>query len=367
MKNHSRREFIMHLGAGMGMLVLPRFPRWQQTVASRPGKKLGIALVGLGNYSTYELAPALMETQSCELAGIVTGTPEKAVKWQERYKISDKNIYNYSNFDAIADNDAIDIVYVVLPNSMHHEYTIRAAKAGKHVICEKPMAVSVKECHEMIDACRKFGVRLFIGYRLHFDPYHRAAMKFRTLGNGRLQSVDSAFAFHIGDPAQWRLKKSLAGGGSVMDLGVYCIQASRYCTGTEPVSVTAVEEKTDAVKFANVEETMRMQLEFPGGPTTTALCSYNREANYLKLTSENDRFELDAAFSYGGISGRTNTGRLYFPPINQQAVQMDGFSRCITEELPSDADGEEGLKDIRVIEAVYRSAATGSKAVVRED
>jgi predicted dehydrogenase len=365
--DYSRRKFIMQLGAGVGILMLPRFPRWQKAVASRPGKKLGIALVGLGNYSTYELAPALLETQNCELAGIVTGTPKKAVQWQERYKISDKNIYDYKNFDAIADNKAIDIVYVVLPNSMHHEYTIRAARAGKHVICEKPMAVSVNECNEMIDTCRKSGVRLFIGYRLHFDPYHRAAMKFRTLANGRLLAVDSAFAFHIQDPAQWRLKKSLAGGGSVMDLGVYCIQASRYSTGAEPVSVTAVEEKTDLVKFADVEETMRMQLEFPGGLTATAMCSYNREANYLKLTSEKDRFELESAFSYNGISGWTNAGKLSFPPFNQQAAQMDGFSRCITDGLPSDADGEEGLKDMRVIEAVYRSAATGTKVAVRED
>jgi len=349
------------------MLMLPSLPLWQKTVATRPGKKLGIALVGLGNYSTYELAPALLEAQNCTLAGIVTGTPEKAVKWQERYKFPDKNIYNYGNFDAIADNDAIDIVYVVLPNSMHHDYTIRAAKAGKHVICEKPMAVSMKECHEMINTCRKYGVRLFIGYRLHFDPYHLAAMKFRTSENGRLQTVDSAFAFRIGDPAQWRLKKSLAGGGSVMDLGVYCIQASRYCTGAEPVSVTAIEEKTDPVKFAEVEETMRMQFEFPGGMSATAICSYNRNANYLKLASEKERFELESAFSYNGISGRMNNGKLYFPPFNQQAAQMDGFSQCITEELSSDANGEEGLKDMRVIEAIYRSVATRTKTAVKID
>ena len=367
MNNYSRRKFIYQLGAGAGMLMLSPLSRWQNAVASRPGKKMGIALVGLGSYATYQLAPALLETQNCELAGIVTGTAEKAVKWQERYKIPDKNIYNYGNFDAIADNDAIDIVYVVLPNSMHHEYVIRAAKAGKHVICEKPMAVSMKECHEMIDTCRKSGVRLFIGYRLHFDPYHLAARKFRTSDAGRLQSVDSAFAFRIGDPAQWRLNKSLAGGGSVMDLGVYCIQASRYSIGEEPVSVTAVEEKTDPVKFAQVEETMKMQLEFPGGMTATAMCSYNRFANYLKLTSEKGRFELNSAFSYNGISGRTNNGTLYFPPFNQQAAQMDGFSRCITEGLPSDADGEEGLKDMNIIEAIYKSAATKTKTAVKKD
>ena len=352
---------------GTGMMMLPIFPRWHRAADLRSGKKLGIALVGLGYYSTYELAPALMETQNCTLAGIVTGTTDKAVKWQERYKIPDKNIYNYQNFDKIIDNDDINVVYIVLPNSMHREFTLRAAKAGKHVICEKPMALSVKECHEMIDSCRSSGVRLFIGYRLHFDPFHQAAMKFRKVAGGRLQAMDSAFAFRIGDPSQWRLRKSLAGGGALMDLGVYCIQASRYCIGTEPVAAMAIEEKTDPVKFAEVEETMRFQLEFPDGFTATAMCSYNLEANHLKLTSEKEWFELQSAFSYGGIRGQTNRGKLDILPVNQQALQMDGFSRCIIDGLPSDAEGNEGLNDLRVIEALYRSVVARTKVDVRKD
>lgn len=365
MTNYSRRKFIKQLGAGM--LIFPILPRWDKATNLRSGKKLGIALVGLGYYSTYELAPAFMETQNCALAGIVTGTPDKAVRWQERYKIPDKNIYNYQNFDKIIDNDDIDVVYIVLPNSMHHEFTIRAAKAGKHVFCEKPMALSEKECHEMIDSCRHSGVRLFIGYRLHSDPFHQAAMKFRTARGGHLQAMDSAFAFKIGDPAQWRLKKSLAGGGALMDLGIYCVQASRYCTGAEPIAVKANEEKTDPVKFAEVEETMRMQLEFPDGFTATAMCSYNLDGNHLKLTSEKEWFELQSAFSYSGISGRTNNGTLDILPVNQQAVQMDSFSRCIIEGLPSDAGGKEGLNDLRVIEALYRSVVIGTKVEVRKD
>ncbi|HLP17949.1 MAG TPA: Gfo/Idh/MocA family oxidoreductase [Bacteroidota bacterium] len=365
MSQYSRRKFLQQLGAGI--ILLPGVPRFVHAAVPRSDKKLGIALIGLGSYSTYELAPALLETRNCRLAGIVTGTPEKAAKWKERYKIPEKNIYNYQNFDAIADNDDIDAVYVVLPNSMHHEFTLRAAAAGKHVICEKPMAVSVTECTEMINACRKAGVRLLIGYRLHFDPYHQAAMKFRMSKEaGQLHTVDAAFAFRIGDPTQWRLKKSLAGGGPLMDLGIYCIQASRYSTGSEPLTATAtIEEKTDPKKFAEVEETIRWQLEFPDSVTATSMCSYNKQANYLKLTSENGWLELQSAFSYGGISGRTNTGTLDFPHINQQALQLDGFSRCITDHLESDADGEEGRKDMKVIEAIYRSAATGMKESVK--
>ena len=142
-----------------------------------PEKKLGIALVGLGGYSSGQLGPALQQTRNCYLAGIVTGTPSKAKDWSARYNIPAANIYNYENFDSIANNPAIDIVYVVLPIAMHKEYTVRAAKAGKHVICEKPMAISVSECEEMIAACRKANRMLSIGYRLHFEPFNKEMMR----------------------------------------------------------------------------------------------------------------------------------------------------------------------------------------------
>ena len=126
----------------------------------QPGRKLGIALVGLGGYSKGRLAPALQETQYCRLAGIVTGTPSKADEWMKQYNIPKANVYDYKTFDRIADNKDIDVVYVVLPNSMHEEYVVRAAQAGKHVICEKPMAIFPKACQNMIDACKKANKQL---------------------------------------------------------------------------------------------------------------------------------------------------------------------------------------------------------------
>ena len=361
---YSRRKFISQVGAGSALLMLPSLSTFSRPFLFAGEKKLGVALVGLGNYATHQLAPALQQTTNCSLAGIVTGTPEKAVRWKEQYNIPDANIYNYETFDRIADNKSIDAVYVVLPNSMHHEYTIRAAKAGKHVFCEKPMGLSVNECQEMIDACKNAGVRLFIGYRLHSDPFHQTAMKFRTTGVGKLQTIESAFAFRIGDPTQWRLKKALAGGGALMDLGIYCIQASRYSTGEEPLTVTAVEEKTDAVKFKEVDETINWQMEFPGGAISTSMTSYNKQGNRLKITAENGWFELEPAFSYGGIKGRTHLGELNIAPVNQQAAQMDNFARSIFDDVPSDASGEEGLKDLKVIEAIYKSIASGEKVKV---
>jgi len=358
---YSRRKFISTLGAGSTLLVLPSFTKLSGIFSDE--KKLGIALIGLGNYSTRQLAPSLKETSFCYLSGIVTGTPEKAERWKAQYNIPEKNIYNYENFDKIADNKSIDIVYVVLPNSMHHEFVIRAAKAGKHVFCEKPMGISVKECEEMIGACKKAGVRLFVGYRLHSDPYHKAAMKFGN-ENGGVRYVESEFGFKIGDPHQWRLKKLLAGGGAMVDLGIYAIQAARYSVGNEPINVMAQEYKTDYQKFSEVDEAITWQMEFPGGPVSSSYTSYSSPANRFYINTETNWFELRPAFNYRGIKGSTDEGELNFPEINQQAAQMDAFSKYIIDNSESDADGEEGLLDLKVIEAIYKSVKTGTKVKV---
>jgi predicted dehydrogenase len=359
----TRRKFIKTIGAGSALLMLPAIPDFSKPLF-KGDKKLGVALVGLGIYSNYELAPALKETSLCYLSGIVTGTPAKAERWKKLYNIPEKNIYNYQNFDEIVDNKSIDIVYVVLPNSMHHEFVIRAAKAGKHVFCEKPMALSVKECDEMISACKKAGVRLFVGYRLHTDPYHKAAMKFRTEGSSGILYVQSEFGFKIGDPTQWRLKKSLAGGGAMMDLGIYAIQAARYSIGEEPLSVTAQEFKTDFKKFAEVEETITWQMQFPGGHTSNSTASYTSPLNNLYIGTENRWFDLMPAYNYGGIKGQTNRGELNFAKINQQAIQMDTFTKSILDGTETDAGGEEGLKDLKVIEAIYKSVESKTKVKV---
>lgn len=194
-------------------------------------QKMGIALVGLGQYSSNQLAPALQEAEHCYLAGIVTGTPAKADAWKAKYEIPEKNIYNYENFDQIADNEDIDIVYVVLPISMHAEYTIRAAKAKKHVICEKPMAMNAVEAQKMVDACRENGVQLAIGYRLHFEPFNKRVMELgqqQVYGKVKSIQVDNSSDMTDGNPDVWRLRKDLAGGGPLMDLGIYCVQGACY-------------------------------------------------------------------------------------------------------------------------------------------
>lgn len=328
-------------------------------------KRLGIALVGLGYYSEHRLAPALQETKRCYLAGVVTGSPEKAARWKAKYNLSDNGIYNYDRFDRIAANTDIDIAYIVLPNAMHHDYVIRAAMAGKHVICEKPMALSVKECEEMIRACRTANVKLSIGYRLHFEPFNQEAMRVgQQEAFGKVKFVESGFGFKIGDPAQWRLKKELSGGGALMDVGIYAIQAARYVTGKEPVSVTAQEFKTDSVKFKDVDETVFWQMEFPGGVVSASITSYAADVERLYMAAENGWLLLEPGYAYGPFSGKTHNGNLDLPQVNHQALQMDDFASCILDNRESRVSGEEGLKDLKVIEAIYHAIRTGSKVNV---
>ncbi len=329
-------------------------------------KKLGIALVGLGGYAGGQLAPALQQTGHCYLAGIVTGTPSKIDTWQSKYGIPGGNVYNYQNFDSIKDNPGIDIVYVVLPNSMHAEYVIRAAKAGKHVICEKPMAITVEDCDKMIAACNEAGKMLSIGYRLHFEPYNLEMVRLGTKKiYGNIKRVNAGFGFPIGDPTQWRLNKKLAGGGPLEDVGIYCIQGICYTTGLVPVAVTAQEgPKTDKVKFKDVEQSLSWQMEMPGGLICEGKASYADGMNYLRAEAENGVFELTSAYNYSGQKGNTPEGSMDLPKVNQQAGQMDDFAQAIRDHRPTPVPGAMGKRDVKIIQAIYKAMETGKRVEI---
>jgi predicted dehydrogenase len=336
------------------------------TMNQKKEGKLGIALVGLGNYAGGQLAPALQETEHCYLAGIVTGTPSKIDKWKSKYSIPDANVYNYQNFDSIKNNPDIDIVYVVLPNSMHAEYVIRAAQAGKHVVCEKPMAMNVKECDDMMAACKKAGKMLSIGYRLHFEPYNLEMARLGTSKTyGNIKRMSAGFGFPAGDPNQWRLKKPLSGGGPLVDVGIYCIQGFCYTTGLTPVAVTAQEgPKNDPKKFKDIEESLTWQLEMPGGIICEGKASYSDNMNYLKAEAEKGTFELTSAFNYSGQRGDTPDGAMKFPNVNQQARQMDDFALAIQNKRATPVPGEMGKRDVRIIAAIYEAMRTGKKVTI---
>ncbi len=325
-------------------------------------RKLGIALVGLGAYATDQLATALQQTEHCYLAGIVTGTPSKAEAWKTKYHIPEKNIYNYDNFDLIKNNPSIDIVYVVLPNSLHAEYTIRAAQAGKHVICEKPMALNVEDCERMIAACKQAGKMLSIGYRLHFDPYH---IEVTRIGQqkvyGNIKKISAAFSF-VAQKGKWRLDKKRSGGGPLMDLGIYCIQAVCYATGMEPIVVTAQSLPiTDKEKFVDIEETINFQLEMPNGLIAACRSSYAENSNYLKVEAEKGFIDLQDAFNYSGIKATTIKGVIQYPPFSQQAKQMDAFALAIKNNQPSIVPAEMGKRDMKIIAAIYEAMETGKR------
>ena len=370
----SRRKFLYNLAlAGFTIPMISATTKCNSETSSKDfdqqkkDGKLGIALVGLGGYAGGQLAPALQQTEHCYLAGIVTGTPSKIPTWKEKYKIPDKNIYTYDNFDSIKNNPDIDIVYVVLPNSMHAEYTIRAAEAGKHVICEKPMALTVADCDRMIAACKKAGKHLSIGYRLHYEPYN---LEMQRLGQqkvyGAIQKAAAGFAFRIGDPNQWRLKKDLAGGGPLQDLGVYCIQGLCYTTGLEPVAITAQEgPKTDLEKFKEVEQALTWQMEMPGGLICEGKASYADNMNYLEAEAQKGKFGLRPAFNYSGQRGFTPEGDMNFPAVNQQARQMDGISLSIKNKQPSKVPGEMGRRDVKIVQAIYESMRTGKRVAIK--
>jgi predicted dehydrogenase len=376
MSRITRKKFITDVGLSTLALPLlssfsncnnPSEEKSQNYIMSQKQKgKLGIALVGLGNYATNQLAPALQQTEHCYVAGIVTGTPSKIDTWKSKYSIPDANVYNYQTFDSIKNNPDIDIVYVVLPNSMHAEYVIRAANAGKHVISEKPMAMNVKECDDMIAACKKAGKMLSVGYRLHFEPFN---LEMARLGTkkiyGNIKKMSAGFGFIAGDPNQWRLKKPLSGGGPLVDLGIYCIQGFCYTTGLDPISVTAQEgPKTDPQKFNGIEESLTWQMEMPGGIICEGKSSYNDNFNFLRAEAEKGIFELRPAFNYNGQRGITPEGAMNLPEVNQQAKQMDDFALAIKNNRPTPVPGEMGKRDVRIIAAIYEAMNTGKKVTI---
>lgn len=325
-------------------------------------RKLGIALVGLGEYSDGQLAPALKQTKHCYLAGIVTGTPQKAEEWKRKYKIPPKNVYTYESFDSIRDNEEIDIVYIVLPNSMHASFTIRAAQAGKHVICEKPMGISVKECEDMITACKQSNRLLSIGYRLHFEPYNQFISDFgQKRTSGKILKITTQHSREV-EPNVWRINKKLAGGGPLMDVGIYCVQAAIYTLGQNPIAVTAQEgKKTDLQKFATVEQSLIWQMEFQDGVVAHCETSYAEEKDLLRADAEHGYCELSPVYAYAALKGNTHKGEITLPEVNQQALQMDDFAICVLDQKQTKVPGEMGLRDVKILLAIYEAAKSGKR------
>lgn len=359
---NNRRDFLKNTVVGASALALS--PNVLLSATSPKKDRLGVALVGLGYYSTDLIAPALQLTKNCYLAGIVTGTPAKAETWKKKYNIPDKNIYNYQNFDQIANNPDIDVVYVILPPSMHREFVVRAARAGKHVWCEKPMAPTVADCEAMIKACADYKTTLAIGYRCQHDPNTQAYMKFaKEKTFGKIRMIACGAGYVDGRTTHWKQNKAL-GGGVMGDMGVYPLQGARLAAGEEPVAVTAEFHTTRPEIYKEVEETALYRLEFPSGALATCHASFGINMNYLQVNCEKGWFKMEPFSSYSGNKGSSPQGPIDFPLNSQQAKQMDDDAMAIINKTPLIAPGEEGLRDIRVVEAVFRSVAKGGQRIL---
>ena len=364
----SRRDFIQKLtGSVIALQISPAViaASCNSAVKHYDGPVLRVAIMGLGSYGT-RVAEAMKDCKKAKLVGLISGTPSKIKDWQAKYNIPEKNCYNYETFDQVKNNPDIDAVYVITPNALHHDQVIRVAKAGKHVICEKPMSINAKDGQEMVDACKKANVKLLVGYRMHFEPKTLEIIRMRKAGElGKVLFFQGLCGFTIGDPTQWRLNKQLSGGGSMMDIGIYAINGARYMVGEEPIWVTAQETKTNHEKFKEgVDETIQFQFGFPGGAVASCLSTYAmNNLDRFFLDAEKGYAELYPSTGYGPIQGRTSKGELTQPHVTHQTVQMDEMAGIIFEgkQPPVPVDGEEGVKDLKIIDAIFEAAKTGKK------
>ncbi len=370
-KEISRRGFIAKVGQGFvaanvaGTLLKEAVAK-EAGVPDSPDKKLGWAIVGLGNLSIHEILPAFAKCEKSKVTALVSGHPDKANRLAQQYGVNPKNIYNYQNYDSIRNNPEVDIIYIVLPNGMHAEYTIRGFQAGKHVLTEKPMANTPEDCQKMIDAGRKAGRKLMVAYRCRYEPYNREAIRIARSGElGPTQVILANNGWRVTDPDQWRLKKDLAGGGSMMDIGIYALQAARYLSGEEPTEVNAlIYTAPNDPRFKEVEENINFQLRFPSGILANCTSSYGYDAqSYYRVIGTKGWLEMEPATIYRGLRMRVHhdgvTEEKSLPVLDHFALEMDHMSECVMQNKEPLTPGEEGLRDLNIMMAVYLAAKTG--------
>ena len=376
-KELSRRGFLGKMSRGLvvasatGAFLKSAAGQQPVVVPDPPGKKMGYAIVGLGMLSINEILPAFAKCEKSKPVAFVSGHPDKANKLALRYGINPKNIYNYENYGTIKDNPEVDIIYIVLPNFMHAEYTIRGFQAGKHVLTEKPMAATPADCQQMIDAGRKAGKKLMVAYRCRYEPYNQEAIRIAHSGDlGPILVIEADAGWNATNPDQWRLKKDLAGGGSLMDIGIYALNGSRYLSGEEPTEVNAMIYNVPGdPRFKEVEETVNFQLRFPSGTIANCTSSYGYyPTSHFRVIGTKGWLEMDPATWYRDqrlkVGGTNGIVEQELPSRDHFALEMDHMSQCVMENKEPLTPGEEGLRDIKLMMAIYESAQTGKTVKV---
>ena len=365
----TRRGFMTRVGGGLlaanlaGTLL--KVEALAQRVPDPPGKKLGWAIVGLGSLAINQILPAFARCEKSKVVAFVSGHPDKANKLALRYGVDAKNIYNYQNYDSIKDNPEVDIIYIVLPNGMHAEYTIRGLQAGKHVLCEKPMANTPEDCQQMIDAGKNANRKLMVAYRCRYEPFNQEAIRLaRSKELGPVKVITADNGWNASDPNMWRLNKKMAGGGCLMDIGIYALQSARYISGEEPVEINAMTYSTPGdPRFREVEETINFQLRFPSGVLANCTSSYGYSSqSHTRVICTNGWYEMDPATIYDGLRLYVHRNNLSeevnLPAKDHFTLEMDHMSDCVMNNQEPLTPGEEGLRDMKLIAAIYEAART---------
>lgn len=346
-------------------------PHSKEIVVEPPDNRVGFAIVGLGHLSIEEILPAFGRSKLARPVALVSGDRDKALIVASQYGIDESAIYDYHTYDDIAHNAEVEVIFIVLPNSMHRDFTIRGARAGKHILCEKPMATSSADCRAMIEACRVAGRKLMIAYRQQYEPMNRHIVQQVRQGKlGKLHHFVASNAQSTGDPQQWRLDKQLAGGGALPDIGIYCLNAARFLSGEEPHQVIATTYSTPGdPRFTEVEEAVNFIANFPSGFSATCTAGYSSHVSkFMRLSGSRGWASMDPGFGYRG--SRLSYGQLVddrnaiFEPgveeADQFALEIDHMAHCVRNDITPHTPGEEGLQDQLIMEAIYQSARTGA-------
>ncbi|WP_407541594.1 Gfo/Idh/MocA family oxidoreductase (plasmid) [Deinococcus radiomollis] len=331
-----------------------------------PAERVGYAVVGLGELTEAELYPAFHLSARSKLTALVTGDREKALVQARQLGLKDEDVYDYDHFEELQHRADVQAVFIVLPNSLHREYTERAAKIGKHVLCEKPLSVSVQDAEAMLSACKAADVLLMTAYRIQYTPHHQAARELMQSGElGRVKLMTAVDVQTEPNEGQWRLKRKLAGGGSLLDVGLYCLNTARFLTGEEPYEVFAYTHSTPGdERFEEVEESVSFTLRFPSGIISSNFCSYGASRHRsVRVLADKANLLLDPAFDYTNLrlkkDTETQVTELLIKEVDQFALELDHFSACVSSGEQPYTPGEEGLQDQRIMEAIYTSAREG--------
>ncbi|GAA4007017.1 Gfo/Idh/MocA family oxidoreductase [Deinococcus rubellus] len=336
-------------------------------------RRVGFAVVGLGELSAEELIPALRTSQHAYLAAVVTGEPAKGKAFARAAGLTENDAYTYEQFDDLAKRGDVQAIYIVLPNNLHREYTERAAKMGKHVLCEKPLAANTEDAEAMVAACKNAGVKLMAAYRIQYTPHHWAAKRAIAAGKlGKIKLLDSIHTQVEDDASVWRLSLEQAGGGPLVDVGIYCLNTLRFLIGLEPEWVYAATHQPQGdERFREVEESMSVMLGFPGGLIANILTSYGAtKTDTVRVLGEDGSVLLDPAFVYSGLelelSDKQAKTRPQFPAYDQFTLEVDHFAECIRQDRQPYTSGEEGVQDHRLMDAIYQSARSGQRVKVEK-